>query len=297
MTGDCGGRGAKRSPAGNAQLALLLDVAAAPKPGNVDRDHDLADLRIEHFLAGAVGAGAGLRRAAAGAPVGVAFERAVAGMGSQAGDNTQFGALLLLVPLVRAAAEAPEAFRGTDARGTLQRTDAAAVVEETTVADAADFYRAFEHVDVAVADPPEGMDALDVRRGADAIPAVRERGLTLSEILARSEGDGNATEWTTGFERTFETAAAIQADDGPLPDRIARAFVDRLANESDTLVRTRHGPEVAADVRRRATEARGDPEAVANLDTDLREAGINPGTTADLVTAATFVALERGVDL
>jgi triphosphoribosyl-dephospho-CoA synthase len=297
VTGDCGGRGEKRSPAANAQLALLLDVAAAPKPGNVDRDHDLADLRIEHFLAGAVGAGAGLRRAAAGAPVGVAFERAVAGMGSQAGDNTQFGALLLLVPLVRAAAEAPEAFRGTDARGAIQRADAAAVVEETTVADAADFYRAFEHVDVAVADPPEGMDALDVRRGADAIPAVRERGLTLSDVLARSDGDGNATEWTTGFERTFETAVAIRTDDGPLADRIARAFVARLAKEPDTLVRIRHGPEIAADVRRRAAEARGDPKAVAALDGDLREAGINPGTTADLVTAATFVALERGVDL
>jgi triphosphoribosyl-dephospho-CoA synthase len=283
-----GAAGGRRGPAENAQLALLLDVGSAPKPGNVDRDHDLAELRIEHFLAGAVGSGAGLRRAAAGAPVGVAFERAVAGMSEQSGGNTQFGCLLLLVPLVRAAAVGGRS---------LSPEGVADVVESTTVADAADFYRAFEHVDVAVGDPPEDLADLDARRGADAIPALRERGLTLYDVMARSEGDGNASEWTTGFERTFETAAAIRDDDGPITDRISRAFVDRLARDEDTLVRTKHGPEVAADVMQRAADARDDPEAVAELDEEFVAAGINPGTTADLLTAATFVALEWGVEV
>ena len=283
-----GADGGRRGPAENAQLALLLDVGSAPKPGNVDRDHDLAELRIEHFLAGAVGSGAGLRRAAAGAPVGVAFERAVAGMSEQSGGNTQFGCLLLLVPLVRAAA--------VDGRS-LSPEEVADVVESTTVADAADFYRAFEHVDVAVGDPPEDLSDLDARRGADAVPALRERGLTLYDVMAQSEGDGNAREWTTGFERTFETAAAIRDDDGPVTDRISRAFVDRLARDEDTLVRTKHGAEVAADVMRRAADARGDPDAVAELDEAFVASGINPGTTADLLTAATFVALEWGVEV
>ncbi|WP_256545337.1 triphosphoribosyl-dephospho-CoA synthase [Halobellus inordinatus] len=282
-----GADGSRRGPAENAQLALLLDVGSAPKPGNVDRDHDLAELRIEHFLAGAVGSGAGLRRAAAGAPVGVAFERAVAGMSEQSGGNTQFGCLLLLAPLVRAAAE----------EQSLSPEGAMDVVESTTVADAADFYRAFEHVDVAVGDPPEDLADLDARRGADAIPALRDRGLTLYDVMAQSEGDGNAREWTTGFERTFATAAAIRDDDGPITDRISRAFVDRLARDEDTLVRTKHGPEVAADVMRRAADARGDPDAVAELDEEFVAAGINPGTTADLLTAATFVALEWGVEV
>lgn len=283
-----GAAGGRRGTAENAQLALLLDVGSAPKPGNVDRDHDLADLRIEHFLAGAVGSGAGLRRAAAGAPVGLAFERAVAGMSEQSGGNTQFGCLLLLVPLVRAAAAGERS---------LSPEEVADVVESTTVADAADFYRAFEHVDVAVGDPPEDLSDLDARRGADAIPALRERGLTLYDVMAQSEGDGNAREWTTGFERTFETAAAIRDDDGSITDRISRAFVDRLARDEDTLVRTNHGPEVAADVMRRAADARGDPDAVADLDEAFVAAGINPGTTADLLTAATFVALEWGVEV
>jgi triphosphoribosyl-dephospho-CoA synthase len=274
-------------PAERAQLALFADVGAAPKPGNVDRDHDHSDLRLGHFLGGGVGAGAGLRDAAAGDPVGAAFERAVAGMSRGAGTNTQFGSLLLLVPLVRAAAADRE----------LSPEGVAAVVESTTVADAAAFYRAFEHVDVAVAEPPEGLADLDVRRGADAVPALEARGLTLYDVLSRNTEDSNATEWTTGFRRTFETAVGIVDDDGPLTERIARAYVDRLATDEDSHVRTAYGADVAAEVRERAEAARGDPDAVAALDADLLDRGINPGATADLVTAAGFVALERGVSV
>ena len=279
-------RDADWGPAERAQVALLADVGAAPKPGNVDRDHDQPDLRFGQFLAGSIGAGAGLRDAAAGGRVGAAFERAVAGMSRGAGTNTQFGSLLLVVPLVRAAA---------DRR--LSPAGVTAVVESTTVADAAAFYRAFEHVDVAVPDPPEGMAELDVRRGTEAVSTVEARELTLYDVLARSSEDSNATEWTTGFRRTFETAAGIVDDDGPLTDRIARAFLDRLAADEDSLVRTVHGAEIAAAVRERAAEAQGDPDAVAALDADLLDRGINPGATADLVTAATLVALERGVSV
>jgi len=274
----------ERDSAANAQLALLLDVGSAPKPGNVDRDHDLSELRMEHFFAGAIGAGEGLRQAAEGSAVGTAFERAVAGMSNQAGGNTQFGCLLLLIPLVRAA--------GVEDM-TLTSAGVRSVVDSTTVADAADFYRGFEYVDVAVEDPPEGMAALDVRRGTDAIPTLRDRDMTLYDVMSASIDDGNATEWTTGFERTFETATAIAADSGPLPNRISRAFVTRLAQDEDTLVRTEHGSDVAAEVKQRAQAARGNPEAIAKLDESFVEAGINPGTTADLLVAATFVTLEQ----
>ncbi|MFC6785476.1 triphosphoribosyl-dephospho-CoA synthase [Halobaculum halobium] len=284
----------RRGPAANAELALLLEVAGTPKPGNVDRARDLADLRFEQFLAGAVGARPGLARAAASDAVGDAFETAVAGMSEQSGGNTQFGCLLLLTPLVRAAAADDRA---------LSPDGVSAVCESTTVDDAAGFYRAFEHVDVAVTDPPEGMDALDVRRGADAVPELRERGLTLFDMLHESAapidnrgtpGDANAHEWVEGFPRTFRAADAIRADDGPVSDRAARAFLDLLAEAEDTLVRTQHGPEVAREVCDRAASIESVEEADAWGD-ELVERGINPGTTADVTAAALFVALERGV--
>jgi len=37
-----------------AQMAMMLEVCAYPKPGNVDRCHDYPDTRLEHFLASAI---------------------------------------------------------------------------------------------------------------------------------------------------------------------------------------------------------------------------------------------------
>jgi len=275
------------SPADHAELALLLEVASTPKPGNVDRRRDHGDLHFEHFLTGAVGARPGLDRAEGAAPLGDAFERSVRGMCQQSGGNTQFGCLLLLVPLIRATATNRLSPDG------LER-----VVSATTVDDAAAFYRAFEHVDVAVGDPPEDAPALDVRRGADAVPTLRERGLTLEDVMATSaDRDGNAAEWTSGFERTFAAAETVLKDDGPVTDRLARAFLDLLADRPDTLVAVEHGEERARAVSRRAAEVRGNPNAVERLAEEFVADGINPGTTADLTAATAFVALERGVTL
>jgi triphosphoribosyl-dephospho-CoA synthase len=274
------------SPVDHAELALLLEVASTPKPGNVDRHRDHDELRFEHFLTGAVGSRSGLELAGASAPVGDAFERAVRGMSQQSGGNTQFGCLLLLVPLVRAAA--------TDR---LSPDGLTAVVEATTVDDAAAFYRAFEHVDVAVDDPPEDAPALDVRRGADAVPTLRDRGLTLADVMEMSaDRDGNAAEWASGFERTFAAAERVLDDDGPVTDRLARAFLDLLAERPDTLVAVEHGRERAAAVSREAAAVE-DLDAAEALAERYLDEGINPGTTADLTAAAAFVALERGVSL
>lgn len=283
-------RSNNRTPAENAQLALLLEVAGTPKPGNVDRHRDLADLQFEHFLAGAVGSGRGFRMAERGASVGEAFEAAIHGMSQQSGGNTQFGCLLLLTPLVNAAVESD---------GPLSRDDARSVVESTTVEDAAGFYRAFEHVDVAVEDPPEGADALDVRRGADVIPTLEERELTLFDVMKLSaERDANAREWVEGFPRVFDTAQSILADNGSVTHRAADAFLHLLADEPDSLVAVQHGDEVAREVSTRATElleAGAPADEVRTFAEELVAREINPGTTADLTAAALFVVLERGL--
>lgn len=279
------------TPAENAQLALLLEVAGTPKPGNVDRARDLTDLRFEHFLAGTVGAGSGLRAAAEGAPVGEAFEQAVAGMSQQEGGNTQFGALLLLVPLVRAASE------GDDETGEISPESVTEIVEATTTEDAANFYRAFDHAAVYVDDPPEDAENLDVRRGSDAIPAVEEQGMTLYDVLALGdEEDDVAAEWTGGFERTFWAADRIAELAGSAPASAigAQVYLELLAREPDTLVAKQHGSRVAESVRVRAQEALDDgPELIEAFAESLVADGVNPGTTADLTAAGLFVALSR----
>ncbi|KKF39068.1 triphosphoribosyl-dephospho-CoA synthase [Halorubrum saccharovorum] len=310
-------------PVDDATLALLLEVAGTPKPGNVDRHRDLDDLRFEAFLGGAVGAREGLELAADGeTTIGRAFERGVAGMAARAGTNTQFGCLLLLVPLVRATV----AGEGTDDGLAPAAVDR--VTRGATVDDAVAFYGAFEHVDVAVGDPPAADADLDVRRGSDAAPALRERGATLRDVMAlsadppESAGSGdsdnvpdrNAQEWVEGFPRTFRAAEWIRSDEGPLADRAARAFLGLLAAEPDTLVAANHGPETAREVSERAAAILGgdrpisggiDADAVHTADLDAAEEladafveeGINPGTTADLTCAALYVALRRGAEV
>jgi triphosphoribosyl-dephospho-CoA synthase len=276
-----------RDAAENGQLALLLEVSGTPKPGNVDRHRDYDDLRFEHFLAGAVGSLRGLRMAADGAAVGRAFERAVAGMAEQSGGNTQFGALLMLTPLVRAAATERLSSEGTTA-----------VVEATTVDDACDFYRAFDHVDVAVDDLPDDADALDVRRGSDAVETLRERGTTLYDVMERSASvDGVAAEWTSGFERSFEAAEWLLEDDGPIYRRASRAFIRLLAEQPDTFVVTRNGEAAAEEATERARAVLDGSEDAEELAEEFRDRDINPGTTADLTAAALFVALERGMEV
>ena len=276
-----------RDAAENGQLALLLEVTGTPKPGNVDRHRDYEDLRFEHFVAGSVGALGGLRAAADGEAVGGAFESAVGGMSDQTGGNTQFGALLVTVPLVRAAA----ADRLTPAGVT-------EVVESTTVADACAFYRAFEHVDVAVDDPPEGLDSLDVRRGGAAAETLRERGLTLSDVMELSaDRDGVAAEWVSGFERSFEAAGWLLADEGPIYRRTSRAFLRLLAAEPDTFVITRNGEAAAEEATRRAQAVLDGEEDAEELAAEFVARDINPGTTADLTAGALFIALERGLEV
>jgi len=210
-------------------------------------------------------------------------------MSRQRGGNTQFGALLLLTPLVRAAVDRD-----------LSPDGVAAVVEDATVEDAAGFYRAFDHVDVFAGDLPEDVDALDVRRGGDAVPEVRDRGLTLYEVMAESaDRDGVAREWVDGFGRTFRAADRIADGEGPVPGRAAETFLWLLSRRPDTFVAKQHGPEAARSVMVRAQEAREDgPRLVDAFAKSLVESGVNPGTTADVVAAGLFVALERdGVEV
>jgi triphosphoribosyl-dephospho-CoA synthase len=276
-----------RDAAENGQLALLLEVTGTPKPGNVDRHRDYDDLRFEQFVAGAVGARRGLEAAADGEPIGTAFERAVEGMADQSGGNTQFGALLVTVPLVRAAAA-----------GRLTPSGVAETVEATTVEDACAFYRAFEHVDVAVDEPPDGLDALDVRRGAAATEAVRERELTLYDVMELSaDRDGVAAEWTSGFERSFRAASWLLDGEGPIYRRTSRAFLRLLAEEPDTFVVTRNGESVAEEATRRARAVLDGEEEAEALAEEFVARDINPGTTADVTAGALCIALEGGLEV
>jgi triphosphoribosyl-dephospho-CoA synthase len=273
--------------AGSAELAMLLEVSATPKPGNVDRTHDFEDLTYEHFIGSAVGIFPVLRKAASrGQDVGALVEEAVDASATwQTGGNCHFGAILLLMPLCAAASRSSTISE--------VRTNAIAVMENTTTADAVRFYESFRRISVRV----QKGHYLDVNDPA-SVKTIEEQNLTLRDVMRiSSANDAIAMELVDGFPRTFRGAEMIrqfQTFGYELNTSIVHLFLNLLGEVPDTLIAKKFGPQVALEVSARANDALKFG-TIEELDKELITQHINPGTTADLVIGSLFVALLGGL--
>lgn len=268
-----------------AQLACLLEVSA-PKPGNVSPERHFHDTRYEDFLASAVAIGPALG-AAGEHPLGATIRAAIEATTRWTGSNTNLGIVLLLAPLARAAARDG---------GTL-RDRVAAVVAETTLADAAETYAAIRRA------RPGGLGAASAEDVA-AAPTV-----SLREAMAlAAERDAIAREYTSRFALTFEVGAPALAGARrrglSWTEATVECFLALLAAVPDTHIARKLGRGQAERVTGRAREvlaaggtgtAEGRDELAA-LDAELRDPRNtrNPGTTADLTCAALFVVIIEG---
>jgi len=278
----------------SAQLALLFEVSAYPKPGNVDRTHDFMDTSYEHFLASSVAVYPVLREAAMrkGRGVGELIRKGVEeSVKWQHGGNTHFGALLLLIPLAMAAG-------ASDSCATpVLKYRASEIMRNTDVEDAIELYRAFPVAKVRVR---RDVAELDVMNEA-SLEEIRNKQLSLFDILTISAPyDLISRELVGGFEKTFRYAALI-ADfirDKPLNEAITHAYLNLLAEEEDTFVKMKFGAEKSRYVKERAKGIadRGyRREELEEFDHELIIAGINPGSSADLIVAALFIAILQGL--
>jgi triphosphoribosyl-dephospho-CoA synthase len=270
-----------------AQLACLLE-ASAPKPGNVSPTAAFHDATYQDFLASAAAIGPALGTAGE-RPLGATIRAAIEATARWAPSNTNLGLVLLIAPLARAAR-----------RGATEplRARLAATLAETTVADAQDAYAAIRLAS------PGGLGRVPDQDVAGT-PTV-----TLREAMASAaERDAIAREYATDFRATFEIGAPALtralAQDLAWPDAMLEAYLTLLAAAPDTHIARKLGPRAAADVTRRAASvlaaggvrSPAGREGVAALDRELRDERNtrNPGATADLTGAATFVVLlERG---
>ena len=129
-----------------------------------------------------------------------------------------------------------------------------------------------------------------------------EPALALRDAMAAAaERDSVASEYATGYALTFDLgrpALARALGDGLAPRAATvEVFLRLLAAVPDTLIARKRGRAAAAEVSAgaaRVLAGQGTPEA---FDASLRQDGnaLNPGTTADLVTAVLFIALLEGV--
>ncbi len=272
-----------------AQLAMVLEVSASPKPGNVDRDHDYPDTIFEHFLASAIGTYPALEDAARSeSGVGALIHAAAKeSLRWQHGGNTHFGAFVLLIPLLMAA-------------GSGRRVSE--IVFDTTAEDAAEFYRAFSVAGVRVDTVPE-IDLED----SESVARILKEDIRLFDLMELSvDHDLIANEWVNGFTRTFECADRIAEKAGKMKmsinDAIVCTFLQMLAETPDTFIRTKFGWRKSIEVSKHASmlitgnkDLDSIKPGVHEFDRELIREKVNPGSTADIVIGGLFVALVRGL--
>jgi len=264
-----------------AQLACVLE-ASAEKPGNITPVHDFADTTYEDMLRSAVALGPELARADERG-VGDTVLAAVRATRRVAGANTNLGIALLLAPLARAALLAGA-----------HRDAVEQVLGALTLDDARTAYAAIRAAGAGGLDAPVEHDVRD------------EPALALREAMAAAaDRDSVAAEYATGYAITFELGLPVLAgalDDGLRPRAaVVELCLELLAAVPDTLVARKRGRAEAERVSAGAARVlaaggvRSDAgrTALAAFDASLRVDGnaLNPGTTADLVTATLFVAL------
>ncbi|MFB3764421.1 MAG: triphosphoribosyl-dephospho-CoA synthase [Methanotrichaceae archaeon] len=269
-----------------AQAAMLIELSSDPKPGNVDRCHDFSDIGFHQFIISAVSAYPIFREAACGqSSFGKLLLNAVKSWRDwNIKGNTHFGSLILMIPLAIAAG------RSGDLRHNLSE-----VLRGTTSDDAADFYEAFALADARVVDVKDFS-----LKDSSAVEALRKQGKTLSDLMLLSKNhDLIAGEWSSDYERSFRLAEMLKEMVPKLgiSTSVVRTYLIALAEKPDSLVQAKFGLSKALAVSSSAKQALKDStlESARKLDLELLAEDVNPGSTADLIASALFIALLKGL--
>lgn len=287
------------SPVGNestgdlARMACWLE-ATAPKVGNVHPDASFVDMSYDDFVWSAELLGSAIDDSVS-KPVGQSILNAVTVTKMNLGINTNLGMVLLIVPLAKALDSIRHARdRASDHLSFTRRwqTNLSSILQSLTERDAVDVYSA-----ICLAQPGGlgEVDEMDVRSStpcslSDAMQIAKDR-------------DDIAKQYVSDFQDCFDLAEGlIQYRTSGLGwlESICRIHLVRLSIAGDTLIRRKNGSLVDEQLRPmadRCVKAFDQPgeyaRCVAELDEFLRLDGHrrNPGTTADLIAAAIFIAI------
>jgi triphosphoribosyl-dephospho-CoA synthase len=299
------------------QLAILLEVSAYPKPGNVHRTADFAETRYEHFLASAVALFPHFRHAAhAGIQVfqkktalnqigvGRVIKDAVKDVeGWQRDKNTLMGSILLLCPMAAAAGltmagRAP--FQIDSYRNNLK-----SVVEFTTPEDAVYVYDAIEIAQPGGLGKTPKLDVTD----AKSKQKILAQGTSLYEIFRISAPwDSISAEWVNNFHITFNIGypyfKRVINETGDINTASVHTFLKILSEVPDTLIARKAGKKEAEWASSEASKtlnaggltSREGRSCLFTLDRKMHDADhkLNPGTTADITSAVLAVAVLEG---
>jgi triphosphoribosyl-dephospho-CoA synthase len=262
-----------------------LDELAAPKPGNVHLFAEGHRMTADDFVRSAAAAAGPLTET--GARVGARILGAVEASLASANANTNLGIILLCAPIAAAA----------EAGGNLRRA-LASVLDGLDRDDADLAFRAIARA------APAGLGR------AERYDVFTPASVGLREAMAEAAGrDRIARQYATVFADVFERgeplfAARLAATSDRKLATLA-LYLGFLAAYPDSHIARKYGPTVAGEICIQAAEIERQVLAAAHLgqvlptvlawDAKLKEAGINPGTSADLTVASLFVHRLRSV--
>ncbi|MGQ9680192.1 MAG: triphosphoribosyl-dephospho-CoA synthase [Candidatus Bathyarchaeia archaeon] len=301
-----------------SSLAILLEVSAYPKPGNVHRTFDFPGTRYEHFLAGAIAIEPFMRTLAVkgynvaknaeswrkiniGEPI---LKMVESSRYWQSGGNVNLGTILLISPLAAASGKVLGDGIGFDIDGLRQALKN--VIKFTTQRDAIIVCKA---ISTAMSEKVLGRaPELDVTNPS-TIKEIRRKGLTLLDIFSKCPSrDLICREWVTGFEIVFTkgypTLKHLIQKSKNVNSAIINTFLTIQSEYPDSLVIRKAGLVKAQKMSEKAREilAKGGAYTEEGLrsiwewDRELQKfrGMLNPGTTADLIAASIFLLLISG---
>ena len=272
----------------NQQISQLFKTACiaeleALKPGNVHIFSDGHGMTIHDFIKSAEAVSKVIAQPdlSLGERIFVSVEvtqKAVA-------CNTNLGIILLCAPLIHAVL--------TVTKGDLQQR-LQQVLKQTTITDAQYAFDA-----IALANPAGLGDVAehDVHQPADC---------TLLQAMQMSaERDLIAMQYTNGFEDIFNLSLLILAQENSKNNAVlntawltTKLYLTLLSTYPDSHITRKHGATIAAEIQQQAEQhltifnISDNPKLYQSKllawDNELKQAHINPGTSADLTVASLF---------
>lgn len=270
----------------SAYLKACLSELEALKPGNVHLFADGHGMQVQDFIDSAEAsapalcddAGLGSRT------LGQRMLDALQATHDKVACNTNLGIVLLAGPVVQAAIQYPH----LSLRHALSR-----VLEQTTIADAEAVYQGIRLV------KPAGLGQQadhDVSQSAD---------ITLFHAMQiASVYDKVASQYTSHYAEIFDHALPLYADCCARWERPAWAltavYLYWLAHWPDSHIARKYGMEQAVAIQQQAKKhfvhfyeldnPKLDMTILLAWDAELKLAGINPGTSADLTVTTALLA-------
>lgn len=273
----------------------IVQEATARKAGNVHPEAGFDDMNYTTFIAAATAIGESIDRAIE-RPLGELVLECTVAMGLAVGVNTGLGTILLIAPLVQCD-HAWRGFREELLQNSWTGNRAIEFLEATTCQDSKGIYRAIAECQPGGLGSKEQLDVLGPP--PDSI---------LTAMRMASAWDDVALQYCNGYLEVAHYARRLTSPNYrtlSLSDAVRLLQLEILSERVDSLIVRKWGLSVGRRVQQEAhavlrSAAYGSElfeQQWSRFDASLRVDGhrMNPGTSADLIAAALYIASDRWI--